>query len=237
MRVAMVRVGIDAGAGGMQGPLFPNGSFEFVPIPDRWGIDARTYGNFEGRHGRPLIEYFSERRQAKMMRQSIHLDPDFTTFTYGDPTPPKAGLRHLRRGDMLIFYCGLEGWDFRSAPGLYLMGYFDVLAAGMASEFSKGELHHLFAANFHVLHKKVFQHQRDKLVLVKGSAKSRLLKRAVLMSVMGHDRTGQPLKVLSPKMQKVFGGFGGKISFQRSPTRWVVPSYTERAVDFMRSLH
>jgi hypothetical protein len=40
---------------------------------------------------------------------------------------------------------------------------------------------------------------------------------------------GKPLKVLSPEMQRFFGRFGGKLSFQRSPTRWVDEDHIEKA--------
>ncbi len=115
MKVAMLRIGIDTGTGGLHGPLFRDGTFEYVPIPDGFGIDTRTFGNTMGRHGKLLIEYFPPSRQAAKQQQSIHVDPEFTTFTYGDPSGPKAGLRRLERGDMLIFYCGLEGWDCSGA--------------------------------------------------------------------------------------------------------------------------
>ena len=188
------------------------------------------------RKGQKLVEYFPKYRQAKVQDQSMHVDPEFTTFTYGDPTPPKAGLRRLEKGDMLIFYCGLEGWDFKSAPALYLMGYFEVQSAGKAIEFSSEEIKSLFGENFHVRHQSIFEQQKADLVLVKGSEKSRLLKKAVLMSDVGQDRAGRPLKTLSPEMQKIFGNFNGRISFQRSPTRWVNPAYVEKAAQFMRSL-
>ena len=171
-----------------------------------------------------------------MADRSIHFDPEFATFTYGDPTPPKAGLRHLKKGDMLIFYCGLEGWDYRSEPALYLMGYFEVLVAGIADDLGDQATRKHFSNNFHVRHQRVFERQREELVLIKGSERSRLLKRAVCISVMGRNRTGQPLKVLSPEMQKIFGTFNGRLSFQRSPTRWVDPAYVTRAAEFMRSL-
>jgi hypothetical protein len=74
------------------------------------------------------------------------------------------------------------------------------------------------------------------LVLVKGSLRSRLLKKAVRISVMGKDRSGNPLKVLSPQMQRIFGDFDGKISFQRCPTRWVDPAHVEQAAAFVRTL-
>src|ERR1035437_723183 len=139
MKVALLRIGIDSGSGGIHGPLFHDGSFDYVPIPDGSGIDERTYGNTTGLKGRRFIEYFPDSRQAKMSGQSIHFDPEFATFTYGDPTSRKAGLRYLEKGDMLIFYCGLEGWDIKSEPALYLMGYFEVIAAGKPARFGDRE--------------------------------------------------------------------------------------------------
>lgn len=236
MKMAMLRVGIDTGSGGMHGPLFQDGSFEFVPIPDRSSIDTRTYGNTTCRTGRTLIDYFPKPRRTAMRSKSMHADPEFTTFTYGDPTSPKAGLRHLQEGDMLVFYCGLRGWDFESEPALYLIGYFEVLAAGKASDFGPDELRDLFGENFHVRHQNVFEQQNDRLVLAKGSAESRLLEKAVSISEVGRDVRGRPLKVLSPAMQEIFGDFEGKVSFQRSPTRWVGGAHVAKAARFVRSL-
>jgi hypothetical protein len=239
MRVAMLRIGIDAGSGGIQGPLFEDGSFDYVPIPDNFdgrGVDERTYGNTASLKGRRLVEYFPESRRAAMTDRPIHFDPEFETFTYGDPTPPKAGLRKLEPGDMLIFYCGLEGWDVKAEPALYLMGYFEIHAAGRPADFGDQGMRRLFGHNFHVRHPSVFERQREELVLVKGSATSRLLTKAVKISTTGRDRTGKPLKVLSPEMQRIFGTFDGRLSFQRSPTRWVDPAHAPRAISFMRSL-
>jgi len=235
MKVAMLRVGIDAGCGGIQGPLFQDGSFEYVPIPNGTDIDPRTYEKLVGRHGRPLIDYFPYSLKSKMIYKSAHVDPEFETFTYGDPTRPKAGLRKLEKGDMLIFYCGLEGWDFRCDPGLYLMGYFEVKTAGLATDYSSDEIERIFGKNFHVRHKSRFDNEKYQLVLVKGSSSSRLLNKAVLISTMGKDKRGRPLKILSPEMREIFGDFKGKLSFQRSPPRWVNPEYVARAVKFMRS--
>jgi hypothetical protein len=239
MNVVLLRVGVDSGSGGIQGPLFRDGTFDYVPIPDGFGgtgVDERTYGNTAGLTDRKLVAYFPASRQAVMARRSIHFDPEFVTFTYGDPTPPKAGLRRLRPGDMLIFYCGLKGWDFDSEPALYLIGYFDVSVAGRVEDFHKADVQTLFAKNFHVRHPKVFTRQKSTLVLVKGSNRSRLLRKAVCISSMGRDRNNTPLKVLSPEMQKVFGSFNGRLSFQRCPPRWVDPDHIAPAVRFMHSL-
>lgn len=235
MKVALLRVGIDTGCGGIDGPLFADGRFEYLPIPDSSGLDERTYGNQLARDGRPWVAFFPPTRQAAMRDQSLHLDPEFTTFTYGDPSAPKAGLRRLEAGDLLVFYAGLRGFDHDSPPALYFIGYFEVAFAGFARELSTDQIE-ACRANFHVRHEAVFQDQRDRLVLVKGRPGSRILNKAVKISVMGQDRSGNPLKVLSPEMQTIFGSFGGRISFQRSPTRWVAPDFVPRASEFVRNL-
>ena len=237
MEMALLRVGIDSGCGQMHGPLFLDGSFEYVPIPDSdYKIDSRTYESLTGRHGRSLVEYFPLRRQARMKDMAVHVDPEFTTFTYGDPSKLKSRLQRLGKGDMLVFYCGLEGWGFVRGPALYLMGYFEVQAAGQATDFGPNKLLNLFGENFHVRHPAVYQKERDRLVLVKGSSNSRLLKKAELISVIGTDCAGKPLKVMSPDKQRIFGKFGGKNSLQRSPPRLVDPAYVEQAAEFVRSL-
>lgn len=61
MQVVLLRVGIDTGSGGILGPLFKDGSFEYIPIPDKTrgrGIDKRAYGDTLGRHGERLVNYF-----------------------------------------------------------------------------------------------------------------------------------------------------------------------------------
>lgn len=135
-QVVLLRVGIDAGCGGMQGPLFDDGTFEFVCIPDGHGVGVHTYGTQVGRNGRLHLDYFPASRQRQMARQSIHLDPEFETFTYGDLTISKRSLRNLKPGDFLIFYCGLQKWNsdcgsnHTCRPALYLAGFFEVALAG-----------------------------------------------------------------------------------------------------------
>lgn len=233
----MVRVGIDSGCGGIQGPIFSDYSFEYIPIPDWSGNDERKYGNVYGKKARKLVEYFPKSRQKTMAECSIHFDPEFNTFTYGDPTRLKSSLQRLVKGDMLIFYCGLAGWgDFKLPPALYLIGYFEVEKAGKAMDFSEKELKVLFGENYHVRHKDVIENEKESLVLVKGSSTSRLLKKATLFSSIGKDCSGRPLKMISPEMQQIFGGFNGKTSFQRSPPRWVDCAYVSKAANYIRML-
>jgi hypothetical protein len=236
MKMVLIRAGIDSGCGGIQGPLFQDGTFEYIPIPDDHRIDGRTYGITKGRYSERLIDYFPKSHQSKMMNQPIHFDPEFETYTYGDPSRLKSSLKNLEEGDMLVFYCGLEGWKFKCEPALYLMGYFEVSKAGIATNFEPDVIDSLFSKNFHVMHRE----QKDRLVLVKGSNKgsnqSRLLEKAVLISTKGWDKAGRPLKIQSPDMKEIFGDFGGRSSLQRSTPRWVNPSFVDKAVRYVRSL-
>ncbi len=239
MQVVLLRVGIDTGSGGIHGPLFSDGSFEYIPIPDNFrgkGVDTRTYGNIRGREGRTLVDYFPEARRERFSEQSVHFDPEFETFTYGDPTPPKASLRRLTEGSLLVFYAGLKGWGFDCAAALYIIGYFEVAQAAFATSFSQADLAGMFRNNFHVMHGEIFEDQKDRLLLVKGNAKSRLLNKAVRISAVGTDRNGRPLHKLAQEMQEVFGDFHGNTSIQRSPPRWVAPEFTQRAAQFVTAL-
>jgi hypothetical protein len=84
MKVVLIRVGTDTGCRPIHanGPLLPDGSFELVPIPDHVSAgETRTYGNTIGRLGRPLANYFPNRREA-LFDQPMHVDPEFETCTY-----------------------------------------------------------------------------------------------------------------------------------------------------------
>jgi hypothetical protein len=237
MSVVLIRVGIDTQEGGFHSPLFRNGDFEFIPIPDnKHGVDRRTYGNTVGIHGRALVDYFPPHARVRMTDVPMHVDPEFETFTYGDPTPPKRSLAKLKAGDLLTFYAGLEGWDFECAPALYIIGYFEVELAGVGSSFPKKVLRDCFSRNFHVMHEDVFAGERDKLVLIKGSMRSRLLTRAAKLGERQRLPTGSWWQSILPEMAKVFGRFGGIGSLQRSTPRWVESDRIETAARFVRSL-
>ena len=108
--------------------------------------------------------------------------------------------------------------------------------AGCATEFSDAELQAQFGANYHVRHHAVFADQRERLVLVKGSPASRLLRRPVRISEVCQNRAGGPLHRLSSGMQEVFGDFDGRTSLQRSPPRWVSTSHVETSARYLRAL-
>jgi len=242
LKIAMIRVGVDAGCGGIQGPLFKDGSFEFIPIPENSDMTSKhTFGSLIGRHRKPLSDYFPPRRRENVALMGVHNDPDWTNFTYGTYTgSSQSNLQYLEKGDFLIFTCGLQGWYFDCEPAIYLIGYFKVKTAGRYSDFTRSDIKSLFDDNDHVWRIKSRQEaiteDGRELLLVKGSSKSRLLKKAVRLSITTKDKKGRPLKVLSPRMQKIMGDFGGRISIQRCPARWIDPQYVSRTAEFLQSL-
>lgn len=80
MKIALLRVGIDTGSGGIHGPLFQDGSFEYIPIPDGLNQDNRTYGNTVGRYGKRLVEYFPGKRREE---------------SHGSAYPLRSGVHHF----------------------------------------------------------------------------------------------------------------------------------------------
>jgi len=151
LQVVLLRVGIDTGSGGILGPIFDNGTFEFIPIPGSRDCLGRTYGNTMGRHRRKLIDYFPNARKLKMQNALLHFDPEFKSYTYGDPTRPKQSLKKLKDGDLLVFYAGLKDWEnCKTPPGLYIIGYFVVKHTGIANDLKRDVRLKLFAKNWHI---------------------------------------------------------------------------------------
>jgi hypothetical protein len=106
-RAIAINVGANTSLPGFRGPLWPDGSFEYVPIPEREPTDdpVPTYAELELAVDVP--EDILERR--------VHLDPCFRgqygcpEYTYGDEHGVKAGpLSSLSAGDWLLFYATLE---------------------------------------------------------------------------------------------------------------------------------
>jgi hypothetical protein len=82
----------------MHEPLFRDGSFDYVPIPDGFGgvgVDERTYGNTTGVKGRNLVEYFPESRRAAMANH-----PEFVTFTEFERIPVSHEDREWREWEL-----------------------------------------------------------------------------------------------------------------------------------------
>jgi hypothetical protein len=113
------------------GPIFPDGTFEYVPIPERKRTrNHRSYATLLGRHGVPLADYLPR----KLAQAHPHIDPDFRAATYGDAAPRKCRqLNKLIPHDILVFYCGLTPYPPDGMPRLFAIGYFRVKAVHRVS--------------------------------------------------------------------------------------------------------
>lgn len=186
----MVAIAINVGANtslpGRRGPIHPEGSFTYVPIPERCptAVPVPTYADLDlgGLVPHDAVE------------TPIHLDPTFAEYrgcvdyTYGDEHWVKARpLADLRAGDHLYFYATLSP----SAPprrewiapewGAYLIGHFELSHPPIEDPAANGlsDVEHTrFRHNAHVKRETL-----DARVLLAGDPeRSRLYDRAIPLS-------------------------------------------------------
>ena len=194
-RAVAINVAANTNLPGRRGPVFPDGRFVYVPIPEREPTSepVPTYADL-GLAGHVPDDAAS---------LPVHLDPEFAgvlgreAYTYGDPHGVKAGpLSDLAPGDSLLFYATLtvaDGPD--GAPeadaadrvdwlppdwGAFLIGEFRVATVLSGEEYRAAgpATRARFASNAHA-RRETF----DAAVLVGGDPDgSRLFDRAVPLS-------------------------------------------------------
>ncbi len=217
-KALLLRVGIDRGTGGALGPIFVDGTFEYIPIPERERTrDRRTYATLLGRQGRSLADYLPR----KLAEARPHVDPDFATATYGDAAPRKCGqLSKLNPGDFLVFYCGLTPYPSGDVPRLFVIGYLQVRTIHRIAACDKKTwrgLQHRFGNTAHFLRSK----RERELVLVEGERRrSRFLRRALPL--------GDGRDYLLPDLAPL--GYQGSV--RRAVGHWVEG---EAAVEFLEA--
>lgn len=118
MQALLVRVGIDATAGGWNGPVDTGTMrFTYVPIPE---YSPKIRPNLHRRYEemRPFLSA-SCGLPPHLHGKTMHLDPDFSTLTYGDGGQRAIQIQRLTRDDLLVFYAGLEPINASSAGLVY----------------------------------------------------------------------------------------------------------------------
>jgi hypothetical protein len=216
-KALLLRVGIDSGCGGTLAPVFADNTFEYVPIPERPELQSPRslfYDQLPARHGGTLAQYVPPRYR----HAAAHYDPEFETFTYGDPTKNKRRqLLRLEEGDLLLFYAGLRPLESREPARLYLIGYFTVatVACVEPGDTWPAPEHEHLQGNAH-LRRKV---PDPGLVVVRGyPLSSALLERAVPIS--------DEKQRVTPEVTEVLGVQG---SLMRAIGRWVPPDHLSGA--------
>lgn len=121
--VLMLRVGVDSNTGKAHGPLYEDNTFDYIPIPEESDSEEeRQYSQLPSRGGGKLSKIVPHLSDAVP-----HFDPEFQTYTYGDPGSNKRSqLTRLSSGDILIFYSSLTPKDIDIGPRLCAVGYFTV---------------------------------------------------------------------------------------------------------------
>jgi hypothetical protein len=184
MKALLLRVGIDTGSGGSRAPIFPDSSFEYIPIPEaRATTETKTYARMVGRNGKPLSDFV----RSSLRNVVPHIDPEFQTCTYGDPTRTKrAQLLALEAGDLFLFYAGLQPTEATDKPRLFIIGYFEVGSVHALSH----PLHPDSTAKYQIdgnAHLKRVMPDAN-LVIVKGRPESsRLLEKALPLGNQDDD--------------------------------------------------
>jgi hypothetical protein len=135
MQVFVVNVGVnsnDAAKRGLRSPVFPDGTFEFVPITERSDLISAagipTYADLSSHTRR--VRNLGELVPEAMRTRRVHADPEFETYTYGDILSPRAAnLKHVRSGDLVWFLSRLwhhDGRRWSRESDFYLIGFLDV---------------------------------------------------------------------------------------------------------------
>jgi hypothetical protein len=168
MRAVAINVGANTNEPGFRAPVYPDGSFEFVPIPESEPTSdpVPTYGD--------LTDHLDTEIPDDLHDRQVHFDPEFAEYpggqqyTYGDPHGVKAGpLSTLETGDYCLFYATLStaaasdrvpedgepAWWQAPEWGAYLIGAFRLASDPVSRQAyeSMGPTERaVFASNAHV---------------------------------------------------------------------------------------
>jgi putative DNA base modification enzyme with NMAD domain len=126
VKALLVRVGIDLSDDGhWNGPVDPESlRFGYVPIVEtkfvRQGME-RFYDELC-----PPLTAQSFSLPLHLHGRQMHLDPDFSTLTYGDQGRRAKQIQQLGRGDLLVFYASLRPTSGAETLVYALIGIFVV---------------------------------------------------------------------------------------------------------------
>lgn len=219
MKILFLRVGIDRGCGGTLSPRFSDGIFEYVPIPESSELiegKGVTYPELIARHGGTLDQYSGS-------TGFTHYDPEFETFTYGEPSEPKRSqLLKMTTGDFVVFYAGFQGQDIAKGT-CFIIGYLSVRAihrAPIGETWPPNSLARLHR-NAHFRRK----NPEPTLVVVEGDP------RVSHLYTIAPRLSDDHQKVLS-ELEDVIG-FGGSV--MRAIGRWVPETHHEKTLNWLQT--
>ncbi|MFP8953038.1 hypothetical protein ACLI4Z_08720 [Natrialbaceae archaeon A-arb3/5] len=212
MTVVLAGVGADSTNLGALGPLYEDGRFEYVPIPEKTDRtdETETLGSWPLRCDDRVAADLTTRIEPQPVQGGskplsgdelaswpLHRDPNFEALTYGEHRTSGylSRLRTLEPGDVVGFYAGLRRPDGERAHR-YLIGYFTVDRVDVVSpETSTDERESLLRAHPDNAHAKrardgVLYHSEKEVVLIDGRQPGGLFDRHPVRLSDYYVRTG-----------------------------------------------
>ena len=185
-RVFLANVGANA-SHRFQSPIFPDGTFEMLPIPEASNLPGSSLVRFGD------LRSFNQPDQS--LRQFIperwwdwpcHFDPEFHTLTYGDDcevAPRAAALKGMAPGDCICFIARLVDYregKFTGQRGFYLTGFLEVAEVLPSVTALPGpEEMDRFGSNAHIRRAQADATLWNRFWVFRGSPNSRRFRRAV----------------------------------------------------------
>ena len=228
MRAIAINVGANTNEPGFRGPIRPDGTFEYIPIPESEpAVDPPTYGDLAPHLDTPIPD--------DLLETPVHLDPEFPEYphceryTYGDEHGIKAGpLSELEAGDYVFFYATLtvEGEANWLPPtwGAFVIGGFRLAQDAISGEeyaALDADDRAPFANNAHVRRETV----DSRVFLLGDPEESALYDRALPLSRPSGGSDASPLVT-------VLSSDSGKGPWWRRPLR-----YDEHATRRLLAIH
>ena len=169
------------------GPILEDGTFEFIPINEKSHIkgdhilkycDIKCYNSNDS-----ITKFFSKDRIDELSKFTVHYDPEFETYTYGDGINKKnirsINLCNIEKGDYLFFITNLykfrEGYYLDKSNGFYFIGYFEVEKIYKTEDDIKVNSH-LIKNNAHYRQWLDGQVNIEEFLIIKGSQNSKRFK-------------------------------------------------------------
>jgi hypothetical protein len=216
LKALLMHVAVDTsskGTGGINGPIFPDKSFEFIPIPEnpKNTSETRTYSTLKAKNSKNG-KFLSDFVPSDIQDYLVHFDPDFENFTYADPSDMKKSkrgglLKWLSMGDYIFFVASLAPFKKsaytnndrkeickyqKGKMAKYIIGYFEIKNI-FQFEKSRNKLKPLADMKIpqsmlnQIKHNAHSKRNKDKFIVAVGkkNRNTALLRKAIQITTMG----------------------------------------------------
>lgn len=244
----LLRVGIDSTTGGFVAPLFQDGTFKYIPIPDNKHdtLETKNYDDFK-KYVPEDIFHFQDKKNVwewDYDEAVLHNDPNFESKSYGDPTTKGKNLLKLKKGDYLIFwqafypfvksYASNKLINIQKQQNKYYkvmaaIGYFKLVEDPIKCwEKDAKVIKSKFKENAHILRK---QYEKNTIIINGSCSESKKLLKAIPLA-WKYDKTIRGY--VGADYLKKFG-LNNKRFQQSSDIHFLEGSNTEKFITFLNT--